>query len=147
MSDINSDRRGLSDYNRPHRWIGSLTLGCSSKLPYSDMDELINSSFLGSGSEILISSVFESTPPVTKGTTTPPKASSVSINESSDEEVVPGSPLAKVFGFGKGRLRPPFSSSEKASRAEVEGLKGELKEVRESQLRMEEMISKMIAGQ
>jgi hypothetical protein len=121
--------------------------GCSSKLPYSDMDELMNSSFLGSGSEILISSVFESTPPVTKGTTTPPKASSVSINESSDEEVVPGSPLAKVFGFGKGRLRPPFSSSEKASRAEVEGLKGELKEVRESQLRMEEMISKMIAGQ
>ena len=44
-------------------------------------------------------------------------------------------------------MRPPFSNSEKASKAEVEGLKGELKEVRESQLRMEEMISKMIAGQ
>lgn len=48
--------------------------------------------------------------------------------------------------FGKGRIRPPFMNSGKASRAEVEGLKGELKEVRESQLRMEEMISKMIAG-
>ena len=106
----------------------------------------MNSSFLGSGSEILISSVFESAPPASKGAETPPKASSVSINDSSDDEVVPGSPHAKVFGFGNGRLRPPFTSSEKASRAEVEGLKGELKEVRESQLRMEEMISKMIAG-
>jgi len=109
------------------------------------MSQLIYSSFLGSGSEILISSVFESAPPASKGAETPPKASSVSINESSDDEVVPGSPLAKVFGFGKARLRP-ITSSEKASRAEIEGLKGELKEVRESQLRMEEMISKMIAG-
>jgi len=107
----------------------------------------MTSSFLGSGSEILISSVFESAPPPSKGTTTPPKASNVSINDSSDEEVVPGSPLAKVFGFGRGRLRQPFGNGEKASKAEVEGLKGELKEVRESQLRMEEMISKMIAGQ
>jgi hypothetical protein len=111
------------------------------------MNKLMSSSFLGSGSEILISSVFESTPPDTKGTATPPKASSVSINDSSDDEVAPGSPLAKVFGFGKGRPRPPFPSGGKASKAEVEGLKGELKEVRESQLRMEEMISKMIAGQ
>jgi hypothetical protein len=31
-------------------------------------------------------------------------------------------------------------------KAEVEGLKEELKEVRASQLRMEEMLSKMIAG-
>jgi hypothetical protein len=108
---------------------------------------LTSSSFLGSGSEILISSVFESAPPPPKGTTTPTKASSVSANESSDDDALPNSPLAKVFGFGKGRPKPNLRiQGGKASRAEIEGLKGELKEVRESQLRMEEMISKMIAG-
>jgi len=43
------------------------------------------------------------------------------------------------------RPRPPFPNV-KANKAEVESLKEELKEVRESQLRMEEMITKMIAG-
>jgi hypothetical protein len=128
--------------------------------------ELTNSSFLGSGSEILISSVFESAPPPVKESVTPPKASSVSINSDSDDEEVegrydtkgtnrtrPDSPLAKIFGFGAARSsardRPAFQLGPgKANQvhAEVEGLKAELKDVRESQLRMEEMLSKMISG-
>jgi hypothetical protein len=128
--------------------------------------ELTGSSFLGSGSEILISSVFESAPPPIKESVTPPKASSVSINSDSDDEdeevggrydtkgtnrTRPDSPLAKIFGFGGTRssARPAFQlGSGKASQvhAEVEGLKAELKDVRESQLRMEEMLSKMISG-
>jgi hypothetical protein len=41
--------------------------------------------------------------------------------------------------MGKGK-------SGRASRKEVEALKEELKEVRESQLRVEEMLSKVLAG-
>jgi hypothetical protein len=128
--------------------------------------ELTDSSFLGSGSETLISSVFESAPPPIMESVTPPKASNVSINSDSDVEdeeaegrygtkgtnrTRPDSPLAKIFGFGgtrsSARDRPAFQlGSGKASQAEVEGLKAELKDVRESQLRMEEMLSKMISG-
>ena len=39
MSDISSDQRDLSDYNRPHRWIGSLILGCLSKLLVSGVTQ------------------------------------------------------------------------------------------------------------
>lgn len=71
----------------------------------------------------------------------------------------PDSPLAKIFGFGSSAsastgdgtrrtafVEPMLDAKGNASIAEVEGLKTEMKEVRESQLRMEEMLSKMIAG-
>lgn len=162
MNDGISDRNVQSDCNLPHRWIGSSTQVYSSKSADGDKSELTCSSFLGSGSEILISSVFESTPPPSKVAATPPKASSVSINSDDDDEggqydakgtnrTRPDSPLAKIFGFG-GTLstpnsRPAFQLGPgRSSQAEVEGLKAELKDVRESQLRMEEMLSKMISG-
>ncbi|MFS2021880.1 hypothetical protein ACEN88_35635, partial [Massilia sp. CT11-108] len=59
----------------------------------------------------------------------------------------PDSPLAKIYGYG---APPPRRGKEvnldAKDKAEVEGLKEEMKEVRASQLRMEEMLSKMIAG-
>lgn len=130
------------------------------------------SSFLGNGSEILISSVFEATPPTSRFDTssTPPKASSVTSGDlhDSDEDGddrhhhkdggLPGSPLAKVFG--RPQSRPPKSrhnpSQDKAPHVrnptslamgdELDTLKVELSEMRASQLRMEEMLSKMLSG-
>jgi len=162
MSDGISDQNVQSDCNLPHRWIDSSTRVYSSKSADGDKSELTTSSFLGSGSEILISSVFESAPPPSKVAATPPKASSVSVNSDDEDErgqygtkgtnrTRPDSPLAKIFGFGGNRSapnsRPAFQLGPgMTSHAEVDGLKAELKDVRESQLRMEEMLSKMISG-
>ena len=138
-----------------------------------------HSSFLGNGSEILISSVFEATPPPPSRfdrSNTPPKASSVTSGDhpsgsSSDDDDhhekrksgLPGSPLAKVFGPGRNgrpaKSKPKSRSGQdrmshsttsnptaQASSDEVEKLKLELSEVRASQLRMEDMLSKMLSG-
>lgn len=55
-----------------------------------------------------------------------------------------GSPLAKIFG--KPVTAKRSSTITKTTQAQVEILKDELKEVRESQLRMEELLSKVLAG-
>ena len=136
------------------------------------MQELTYSSFLGSGSEILISSVFESAPPPSKVAATPPKASSVSINSDDEDEreqydtkgtnrTRPDSPLAKIFGKPAFNLNPISSSSSRSATGnggvgsgstwqndhlELDKVKDELKEVRESQLRMEELLNKVLSG-
>lgn len=63
------------------------------------------------------------------------------------------SPLAKVFGHGLPPTRASgpkigqaAKSTSRASQAEIDGLKTELTEVRASQLRMEEMMAKMLSG-
>jgi hypothetical protein len=65
------------------------------------------------------------------------------------------SPLAKLFGKPAILGLPPRESARRGQRGEVEegkasreveAIKGELKEVRESQLRMEEMLAKVLAG-
>lgn len=168
------------------------------------------SSFLGGGSEILISSVFEAGPPPptiapqptankNNGTRNlesmdaPPQASVVTKSTSQNNQtstdtaqvkngnngdgsnrqpdvfdVRPngyrglGSPLAKIFGRGSAASypipEPPIidiagnrqtkGSGEKDKETELEliKVKEELREVRESQLRMEEMLSQVLAG-
>lgn len=138
------------------------------------------SSFLGGGTENLISSVFEAGPPTLPpshvGNVTPPKASSVSGRDETESEEseapldVPAAPApSKRTGAGRGGLDSPLAKlfgkpeslggapraergrmgkgkSGRASKKEVEALKEELKEVRESQLRVEEMLSKVLAG-
>lgn len=79
------------------------------------------------------------------------------------ESGLPGSPLSKVFGrrstltlaktktkSSQGKAPHPASTggtdTGSASKDEVNQLKAELTEVRASQLRMEEMLSKMLSG-
>lgn len=66
---------------------------------------------------------------------------------------LPGSPLAKVFGRRSTGFKPkssqgkvPTSPVGSATKDEVNNLRAELTEVRASQLRMEEMLSKMLSG-
>jgi len=121
----------------------------------------VSSSFLGAGSEILIASVFEAAPPPTRsqrsGIATPPKASSL---RPKDTAIPPGrkdfdSPLAKLYGKTTNRSVHPEvfqrreigeTGSSETTENDVEMMREELKALRESQLRMEEMFSKLLAG-
>jgi hypothetical protein len=72
-----------------------------------------------------------------------------------------GSPLAKIFGKPAFNLNPISSSSSRSAKGnggagsgstwqndhlELDKVKDELKEVRESQLRMEELLNKVLSG-
>ncbi|KAK4686667.1 hypothetical protein P7C73_g3457, partial [Tremellales sp. Uapishka_1] len=142
---------------------------CSSRCPFglgSSTD--LPSSFMGAGSEILIASVFEAAPPA--ASLKPLSTKPVSAIPTSDSDLVSArsppsaggsvfeSPLAKLFG--KASAVPSLRSKTKRKQAEektegdagreeekdVEGLRAELKELRESQLRMEELLNRLLAG-
>ncbi|ORY27179.1 hypothetical protein BCR39DRAFT_538819 [Naematelia encephala] len=107
-------------------------------------------SFLGGGSEVLIASVFEVAPPARNGIVTPPKASSLAGSDSDDGETENergprpkfDSPLAKLFGKPSVKASP----ARQLPNREFQSFKTEVESVRESQLRMEEMLGKLLAG-
>ena len=107
------------------------------------------SSFRG-GSETLIAAVFESSSPFTLAPLEEPEPVTP---EEPDEPVDPGvmskrssrafdSPLAKLFGKPAAQLID--APSKRAP--DVEKLQKELADVRASQLRMEELLNKVLAG-
>lgn len=171
MSGGSSGQRGRSSCSLRQVWTGSLTPVSSSEqrqsVRYNANADSLLSSFLGSGSEILISSVFEAAPSMidNKGIMTPPKASSVASADDGDGDATDirndglsrmGSPLAKIFGRGgsdaalvrgsAAKIGQAAKSMSAASNEEIDGLKTELSEVRASQFRMEEMMAKMLSG-
>lgn len=128
-------------------------------------------SFLGNGSESIIASVFESAPPPrsgTGGTTTPPKASSFTPNDESDTDPFPtsnvgsrkgvfDSPLAKLFGKSEavpakaggsvGTVRGKVRKGEEMTEStEDKDLRKEVEGIREGQMRIEEMLGKILSG-
>lgn len=105
---------------------------------------------------MLISSVFEAAPPIVSKPMTPKKASITAsrsdehrLGNDSNGAEAPQSPLAKIFGesakghAGRGNSR---SSEEEDNGAELQSVKDEVKAVRESQLRMEEMLAKVLSA-
>lgn len=182
MSDGSTGPRDRSNWAAPTTSSGR---ACSSELRQGFLQRLLLttiSSFLGGGTELLISSVFEAGP----GTTALPeglggkKASRVAVSpsaspqrpskklqsadtDSSDSSSTGNaldSPLAKAFGPKAGRQSALSKKQKKrkarrddhgpeisqAGQEEVDALKKELGQVRESQLRMEELLSKVLAG-
>jgi hypothetical protein len=81
------------------------------------------------------------------GTTTPLKALTLSDDGEDSEEGFRqkarrfDSPLARLFGKTSAMPIPTNDT-----RSEVDVLKGEIKEMRESQLRMEELLSKVLSA-
>jgi len=138
--------------------------------------QLTFSSFMGGGgSELLIASVFEAGPPIDFAAATSKKASKEATKTGSDAETSDSdgddkAGLATVFAMGrtknprkKGAKGPRGKQSTKRNKKEedidmreekidggngdeVQRLKHELKMVRESQLRTEEMIAKLLSG-
>ena len=117
------------------------------------------SSFLGGGSEVLINTVFEAGPPRNEDLNivfTPPPAASAASSEAGEAPVDSrrqsraygyDSPLAKLFGKSVSASAPPPAPAPKlATKPEIDALQAELKEMRASQLRVEELLSKMMAG-
>lgn len=109
----------------------------------------IPSSFLGGGSELLIRSVFEIGPQPSGGPSpemvippTGPEAAGETERKAEAAGIF-DSPLAKIFGRTSAKVG---KESSKASSTEVEALQVEVKEIRESQLRMEELLSKLLSG-
>ncbi|RXK38635.1 hypothetical protein M231_04141 [Tremella mesenterica] len=112
-------------------------------------------SIIGGGSEVLIESVFQ-VEPLADEPVTPPRSRSV-VSSDAVEESLPDfrrqsrgmafdSPLAKLFGTRNPSPPRPSIADTLASKSEVESLQAELKDVRASQLRMEELLSKVLAG-
>lgn len=108
---------------------------------------------------MLISSVFEAAPPKIARPITPTKASKSARDDELDHAVSsdstqsgPTSPLAEIFGRSANRhskVSKPAKSTQVFSKEElneVESMKEEVKAVRESQLRMEEMLTKVLSA-
>lgn len=142
------------DYRRNHRSI---------HLRGNTFDSIGRSSlfdsFLGGGSEILINTVFEAGPPQIEDLNvilTPPAVASTASSEAGEAPVDSrrqsraygyDSPLAKLFGKGVSASAPPPGPAPKlATKIEIDALQSELKEMRASQLRVEELLSKMMTG-
>ena len=105
-------------------------------------------SLLSVGSEPLLLSVFDYTPPLVQSASlgppeTPKRDKQEYQAETQDQDVPVGgfaSPLAKLFG------RATTAKVSQADRDEVEVLKGEMRDIRSSQLKMEEMLTKVLGS-
>ena len=132
-----------------------------------------DSSWLAGGAEVLIASVFEAGPPPSLSQapigTTSSSSREAATSESDTDPSVPApragtkasSPLAKLYGKPASAAQVAPKRKERRSKSnakrdaygadedgvsEVDKLKKELAEVRGSQLRMEEMLGRLLAG-
>lgn len=146
---------------------GFQSQGCLSELPIccNQGQWLTSSSWLAGGAEGLIASVFEAGPPPSLSSQSTTSTSHNTSESESEPAVVPAqnprSPLAKLYGQSsasraidkkskrKSRSsKKPIQTSEgnEDDGSEVVKLKKELAEVKGSQLRMEEMLGRLLAG-